>query len=179
MALADYAGENTVIFAGTVTNSDEDGLLVTVDQWFSGAGAQPVILISGEFGDSAACGLGGQPPAGSSFLVVGGRAPDGGVVPELTGIPVTVNICSPFADLTTPEGQALLDEANATFDGGEPVETAESAPTTPAPTPSAGAESGEPASGTLVAAGVVVTLLAGVAVLAVVLLVAGRRRPAS
>ena len=178
MPLAEYAGEDTVIFAGTVTNSDEDGLLVNVDQWFSGTGAAPVILISGEFGDSAACGLGGRPPAGSSWLVVGGRVDDGGLVPELTGAPVMVSICSPFVDLATPEGQALLAEAVETFGGGRTRrQTAPSAPPTPAPSPSASAadDGGGLSNETLATAAVVATLLAGLGVLVLALLVARRR----
>jgi hypothetical protein len=182
MPLAKYAGEGTVIFAGTVTNSDEDGLLVNVDQWFSGTGAAPVILISGDFGNGSSCGIGGRPPAGSSWLVVAGRVDDGGLVPELTGAPVTVSICSPFVDLATPEGQALLAEAVETFGGGEPVETVPTtaaAPPTPAPSPSAAADAGGIPAETLATAGVVLTLVAGLGVLALALLVARRRGTAS
>lgn len=176
-SLAEYAGEGVVIFSGTVTNSDEDGLLVNVDQWYSGAGAARVILISGEFGDSAACGLGGRPPAGTSWLVVGGRATEGGMIPELTGLPVTVNICRPFVDLATPEGQALLAEAVSTFGDGEPVPAASPAGVTAARTAPAASDDGEVSTDTLVAVGVIVTLLAGLGVLAMVLLVAQRRKP--
>jgi hypothetical protein len=101
------------------------------------------------------------------------------VIPELTGIPVTVNICRPFVDLATPEGQALLADAVATFGGGEAVPAASPAGVTAAPTAPAVPDDGEVSTGTLVAVGVIVTLLAGVGIMALVLLVAQRRRPAA
>jgi hypothetical protein len=163
VSLAEYAGEETVIFSGTVAADDGNGVLFTVDTWFSGQGAAPVILVEGDFGDGASCGIGMRPAVGSSWLVVGWRPPAEGPIPELTGAPVSISICQPFVDLATPEGQALLDEAGTTFGGGEPA-------------PSAVADgSGGPSTETLVAAGIGATLLAGVSVLAVALLVARRR----
>jgi hypothetical protein len=185
--LAAYAGEETVIFAGEIVSDDSEGLLIDVEQWFSGDGAAPVQLIAGDFGNGASCGIGMRPAVGSRWLVVAWRPPDGSLLPDLPVTPVSISICQPFLDLDTPEGAALLAEAMDTFGDGAGIPSSPESPGSgPADSPAAPATTGPTASATpaaddgpsaetlaLVAA--VGTLAIGAGVLVVVLLVARRR----
>ncbi len=191
-----YAGPDTAIFAGQVVGDDPDGVRVAVEQWFSGTGAAPIVLIAGDFSNGASCGVGSRPSLGSRWIWVAWRPQDEEGIPNPLDDGVQISICQPFADLSTPQGEALLQEAIATFGGGAAPTGSPSgeAPTdgpsaAPSAAPSAGPESPAspvataapaPTSGpssetiAIVAAGGV--LLLGLGVLAGVLLVGRRGR---
>lgn len=189
--LAAYAGPDTVIFAGEVVTDDADGVLVGVDQWFSGDGAGPLQVIQGDFGNGASCGIGTRPTVGSRWLVVAWRPPDGSLLPDLQVTPVSISICQPFVNLDTPEGAALLAEAMETFGDGAGIPSSPespgagpddgaAAPSTPAPTASLEPSANDrPSSEALALVAAVGTLAIGAGVLAVVLLVARRRTTGS
>jgi hypothetical protein len=164
MPLADYAAEGSVILSGRVLADDGEGVQVGVETWFAGPGAAPVVRIGGDFGNGASCGVGSRPPVGSRWIWVAWRPepenPVEGMLPRDLGI----SICAPFGDLATPEGQALLLEAQTTFGGSAPE-----------PAASAQAEPSAAADAPLLVAGGGV-LIAGALVLLVAILVA-RRRP--
>ena len=113
-----YAGPDTAIFAGQVVGDDPDGVRVAVEQWFSGTGAAPIVLIAGDFGNGASCGVGSRPSLGSRWIWVAWRPQGEEGIPNPLDDGVQISICQPFADLSTPEGEALLQEAIATFGGG-------------------------------------------------------------
>jgi hypothetical protein len=105
--LEQYATDGSVIMAGRVVGRDAVGVQVAVDRWFAGPGAAPAVWITGDFGNGASCGVGSEPPVGSQWIWVAWRA---------EGEPgLRISICAPTADLSTPEGQALLAEAESTF----------------------------------------------------------------
>jgi hypothetical protein len=170
-ALAAYAGPDTVIFSGTVVGEDGDGVRVGVERWFSGSGAAPVVLIAGDFGNGASCGVGSRPAVGSRWLWVAFRQEGDGLANPLDAGAVQINICQPFADLATPAGTALLAEAVETFgdDGALP---------TAAPGGGEAPGGGGASDPVLVVAvvAVVAAILAGVLVLGIAVLVASRRR---
>ena len=105
--LEQYAKDGSVIISGRVVGRDAVGVQVAVDRWFAGEGAAQAVWITGDFGNGASCGVGSEPPVNSQWLWVAWR-PDG--EPGLQ-----ISICAPTGDLATPEGQALLAEAEATF----------------------------------------------------------------
>jgi hypothetical protein len=125
----------TAVFAGTAGPREARGVPVRVERWFQGKGAAPTVwLAGGSFngipGISNSCGI-DPPPAGSSWLWVAypGEGGDFG-----TGL------CSPAVDLATPEGQAVLKEADALFGGEAPIipdptpgTTPDAGPATPGP----------------------------------------------
>lgn len=104
--LAQYANDGSVILSGRVVGKDAMGVQVAVDRWFSGLGATRAVWITGDF-TAGMCGVGSEPPAGSQWIWVAWR-PEG----ELG---LSISMCTPTGDLATPEGQALLAEAEATF----------------------------------------------------------------
>jgi hypothetical protein len=109
--MAAYAGDpNQVIFSGTVQPIEARGVPVLVSQWFQGPGAAAVVGLdpSGFNGDGASCGI-SVFPAGTEWIFVAWRQETGELV---------VNLCSPHAMLSTPEGQAMLADAVTTFGGG-------------------------------------------------------------
>jgi hypothetical protein len=182
--LAAYEGPENVILAGEVLGRDDPGIRVGVEQWFAGTDPAPVVRIAADFGNGASCGVGSVPAEGSRWIWVLWRPADEGVLGELgANENLQTNICQPYASLDTPEGQALLEEAVATFGDGAavpgesaaPVTAPPQAPAEPTPTVEA-APSGPPAeSVALAAVGGVIAL--GVLVLVVVAVI-GRRRPA-
>jgi hypothetical protein len=106
----------TAVFAGTAGPRDARGVPVRVERWFQGQGAAPTVWLAGSSfngipGISNSCGI-DPPPAGSSWLWVAypGEGGDFG-----TGL------CSPAVDLATPEGAAVLKEADALFGGEAPI----------------------------------------------------------
>ncbi len=114
-----YAGQpGTVILAGHVEDVDQRGAIVAVDRWFAGGRSDAFVVISGDFGNGASCGVGAVPNVDSQWIWVA-FAGDGG--------DLRISICQPTADLATPEGQKLLAGAVATF-GDVP------GPSLPAPT---------------------------------------------
>jgi hypothetical protein len=119
--LAESATADTAIFSGTAGLRQERGVPVEVERWFWGRGAAPVVwLAAGSFGDGASCGT-QEPLPGSRWIWQTWLPEDG-------GDPVT-GLCSPHAMLDTPEGDAMLEEAIATFsDRAPPID-----PPTPTP----------------------------------------------
>lgn len=160
-SLAEQATAETAIFSGTADIRQARGVPVAVERWFWGAGAAPVVWLSANsFGDSAACGV-NVPPPGSRWIWVTwlpGNQGDYG-----TGL------CSPSGDLDTPEGQAMFEEAVATFSGA-PIPSIEAAPTA---APADPAPSGDP-TGLLVGGAIAMASLA----LFGAIVLAARRRPA-
>ena len=107
--MAFYATEDAAVFSGTTGPKDNRGVPVRVATWFSGEGAAPIVyLSSNSFGDGAGCGT-NVPPAGMDMIWVT-------YLPEEGGDPVS-GLCSPHAQLGTPEGDAMLKDALATFGG--------------------------------------------------------------
>lgn len=163
--LQQYAKDGSVIIAGRVVGRDAVGVQVVVDRWFAGTGAARAVWITGDFGNGASCGVGSEPPVNSEWLWVAWR-PEG--EPGLQ-----ISICAPTGDLATPEGQALLAEAETTFGefgvvlpgSGGPV------PASPDPTDDVPADGGGDPDRALVIAsigvvGLGILVLGGVAVLA-------------
>ena len=103
---------------------------MAVEAWFAGPGAAPVVLLgAASFGDSAGCGTEPFPPG--TRWIVSAWAGD-------PTQPPTTGLCSPHAQLGTPEGEAMLAEAVTAYgegsapEGGGPTATPEpSAPSTP------------------------------------------------
>lgn len=130
--MAAYATADHAIFAGTAGPSDARGVPVRVAQWFSGTGAAPLVYLSAQsFTGEASCST-SLPPAGTNWIWVT-------FLPEGGGDPVT-GLCNPHGQLGTPEGDALLADATATYGGiappgaaaTDPPETAPGSPAVPA-----------------------------------------------
>jgi hypothetical protein len=156
-SLQEFATAENAIFSGTAGLKDARGVPVEVDTWFIGSGAAPVVyLAASSFGDGASCGT-TAPTPGTKWIWVtwmeGGR-----------GDPIS-GLCSPHAQLGTPEGDAMLAEATREF-GGTPVAGATDPPE-PAPSPPV-PEGSEPAI-------VVGTIGLGLAIFAGAVLLARRR----
>lgn len=102
------------VFAGTAGQTAGRRTSFTVERWFAGPGAAPVVLLvpgtvdlgNGEM-MSNTCGL--DLPAGSRWITVAPRGDDGAFTPS---------VCLPNAQLGTPEGAALVAEAQRTFGSG-------------------------------------------------------------
>jgi hypothetical protein len=153
-----YAREpQSAIFSGSVAGRDARGVRVNVDAWFAGQGLAPIVWIAGDFGNGASCGVGSEPAPGSRWLWVAWR-PDPGADP-------VINICQPTGDLATPEGQALLAEAQRAFGTG-------SLPPGEAPP----GESPDDTAPLLMGAAALGVLAAGVVLVGGVVLVDRRRR---
>jgi len=142
---------NSVIFSGTIQPSGRPAVDVAVDRWFKAGGGPIATLAADGFSDQgggAGCEV-SYPAVGSSWIFVAYLLPETGTQPH-------TSLCSPQANLDTPEGQAMLAEAIAVF--GE----AASPPTSPA-SPTGPVES----VGTVV--GVLAPIVAAVAVVGIVL----------
>ncbi len=157
--LAQYAKDGSVIISGRVIGRDAVGVQVAVDRWFAGSDPARGVWITGDFGNGASCGVGSEPPMGTEWIWVAWR-PEG--EPGLS-----ISICAPIADLSTPAGQELLAEARQTFGdigvdlplGGGPVDD-------PEPTAEAGGQDDQALIVVAAALGAGVLVLAGVALLA-------------
>jgi hypothetical protein len=167
--LAQYATDGSVILSGTVIGRDALGVQVAVTQWFSGDRPSPLVRIAGDFGNGASCGVGSEPPAGSSWIWVAWR-PEG-------EDDLSISICTPFADLSTPEGQSLLAEAQQTFAGGGVPSPAPGSPSEP-PVESTPPEDAGVTGGTVMIAAVGGVVVLAALVLGATAVVARRRRPA-
>jgi hypothetical protein len=143
--IAEYADEpDTVILTGTVTGLGADlGGTFRVERWFKGSSDVAEIPIQG--GNGADCGIG---------LSVGEQMV---MVAYITEGVLHPSICSPWGDLSTPEGQQLHAETVAAFGEGTPPADSE----TPA--------GGGPGDGGIPG----IVLMAGVAIVALVAIVAG------
>jgi len=105
--IAEYANEpDTFILSGTVTFVAPESLRGTfrVERWFKGAGDVADIPIQGGMG--ADCGI---PLTVGQQLVMVAYVNDGVLTPS---------ICSPWGDLSTPEGQQLQADTVAAFGEG-------------------------------------------------------------
>jgi len=108
--IAAYANEpDTLILKGTVTVYDETSHRgqLHVERWFQGSSDVADIPIQG--GDGADCGL--TLTSGQALVMVAFEN-EGVLVP---------NICSPWGDLATAEGQALEAQTVDAFGEGVPV----------------------------------------------------------
>lgn len=97
--IADYAAlPDTVILTGTVTAADasQQGLF-RVERWYKGTSAAIDVPIRG--GNGADCGI---PLTVGMHMVLVATVDNGVLHPS---------ICSPWGDLSTPEGRQLEDEA--------------------------------------------------------------------
>jgi hypothetical protein len=119
------------VYVATAGQSTPQGTPMAVEAWFAGPGAAPVVLLgAASFGDSAGCGT--EPFAPGSRWIISAWAGD-------PTQPPTTGLCSPHAQLGTPEGEAMLAEAvtaygdgSAPEGGGGPTATPEpSAPSAP------------------------------------------------
>ena len=155
--MAAYATADYAIFAGTAGPSDARGVPVRVAQWFSGKGAAPLVYLSAQsFTGEASCGI-SLPPAGTNWIWVAFLS-DGGSDPS-TGL------CNPHGQLGTPEGDALLAEATATYGGIASPGAAATDPPNAAPgSPAVPAEAGGPI--VLGTVGLALALLLGVVLFA-------------
>jgi hypothetical protein len=151
------------IYIATTGQPAPEGTPMAVERWFAGPGEAPMVLLgAASFGDSAMCGT-PQFPAGSRWIVSTWAGDPAG--------PPTTGLCQPHALLDSPEGQAMLAEAEAAYGPGTAPEGGGGPEATPTAAPSAPATP-EQASAGLVLGGII---LVGVAGLGVVYLI-GRRR---
>jgi hypothetical protein len=165
--MADAAKEpRAAVFTGMVGLPIADGVPVAVSRWFKAAPPGPVVLLDSRGFEDPMGGMCGtnRPPAGSEWIFVAWfneRAR------------FDVNLCSTHADLATPEGQALLVDAEAVFGPTTPIPVASAPPGDPvAPSaPAATAGSPIPAGILLMAGGAGLLVLLGGA-----LVIAARRR---
>lgn len=152
------------VFAGTAGQTTANRTAFSVERWFAGPGEAPVVLLvpgtvdlgNGEM-MSNTCGL--DLPAGSRWILATPRGDNGSFTPS---------ICLPSARLGTPEGAALVAEAEQAFGPG----------TVPEPLPLASPPAGEePAPGEPfpVAVAVLVGFLAATLAAGAVALVLRRR----
>jgi hypothetical protein len=129
-SMKEYATVEHAVFTGKAGERIDRGVPVEVDQWLWGEGAADVVwLTAGSFGDSAGCGT-NPPPAGTSWIWVAWLPGNNG--------DFGTGLCSPHAQLDTPEGQTMLADALAVFDPNAP------APTTPEPTPAPQSPTADP-----------------------------------
>lgn len=149
--IEDYATADNAVFTGTAGLKLDRGVPVEVTQWLWGKGAAPVVWLNAtSFGDSASCGV-APPTPDTSWLWVAFALEDG---------TFGTGLCSLYGQLGTPEGDAMLAEALAVFDGVAPP-GAEPTPGVPLPTAAPGPEEiARDTSGLLVGGGVVLASLA-------------------
>ena len=98
------------VYVGTAAATDAQGTPMGVEVWFEGPGEAPVVYLGpASFGDSASCGIDPLAP-GSRWIMSTYLA-------EPTATPTT-GMCQPHAQLDTPEGQAMLADAEAAYGSG-------------------------------------------------------------
>ena len=132
-SMKEFATVEHAVFTGKAGERIDRGVPVEVDQWLWGEGAADVVwLTAGSFGDSAACGT-NPPPAGTSWIWVAWLPGNNG--------DFGTGLCSPHAQLDTPEGQTMLADALAVFDPNAPPRS------TPVPTSAPESPAADPASG--------------------------------
>lgn len=144
--LADAANDpNTAVVAGRVGLAVQGGYAFVVERWFNGPDAAPTFVARS--GNGADCGVPLQ--TGDHLLAVWYRDPDG---------TYSASICSRFARLDAPDGEALMAEATEAFGAGIVVNEP-----TPGPIGVPGGPAGVPPEAIAVGA-----VVAGVGVLAAV-----------
>ena len=164
--MAAYVGDpGQTVFTGIVGRPDARGVPVNVTRWFQGPSTEAVVwLEAGGFGvDGAACGT-PLPPAGTEWIFVAYRIPEGGL---------GVNLCTPHAAAGDPTGQSMFADALAAFGQGTIVAAASDPPTTAPEVPAVSGGETTPVP----AAAVAGLALAFVAVIAGLGILVGRRRP--
>lgn len=157
--MAAYAGDaDQVVFTGIVQPPDAQGVPVRVTRWFKGPDTSAIVWLDGQgfTGDGASCGT-ALPPAGTEWIFVAYRTDGRGL---------GVNLCTPHAPASAAAGQTMFTDAVATFGDGVVMDPAPDPPTT---TP-AGSDSLPLPLPLLIAPGIAVLLIAGLALLL------GRRR---
>ena len=95
----------TIVFTGETGPAAGQTVPVNVTGWYGGTAPTDVVVLQVQGGDSAACGM-NPPPAGSEYLFAAYEDESG---------QLAINGCSVAADLSTPDGQALLAQAEATL----------------------------------------------------------------
>ena len=155
-SLAEFAKfPGASVFVGTVGKVDPVGLPVAVDTWFRGPGAAPIVhLDASDLGSqSSSCGI-PVPPPGARYIFASTPAGPGGLL--------GLGLCNPYGDVSGPDGQALLAEAERAFPNPQvvprPASTA-AAPTDPVSTISAVAPIMMVGLGALVCLGLVVLVV--------------------
>jgi len=125
-AMKEYATVEHAVFTGRAGERGARGVPVEVTQWLWGQGAAPAVwLTANSFGDSAGCGT-NPPQPGTSWIWVTWLPGNNG--------DFGTGLCSPAAQLGTPEGQAMLEDALAVFGASVPPNaTAEPTPGKPIP----------------------------------------------
>lgn len=119
-SLAEYDTPTNAIFSGSAGPLDARGVPVRVEMWYSGTGAAPIVYLARQsFGDGAACGI--NPPIAGTRSIWVTWVPEGGGDP-------TTGLCSPHADIGTPDGDAMVKEATALFGGTAPPGTSTDPP---------------------------------------------------
>jgi len=109
--MAAYGQPENAVFAGVAGPPDARGVPVQVTTWYHGAGAAPIVyLAKGSFSDSSSCGI-STPVMGSSWIWVTWIS---------GGSDLQTGLCDPHAVLGTPEGNAMVVDAEATFGGAPP-----------------------------------------------------------
>ena len=168
-AMKEYATGDHAVFTGTAGDRQDRGVPVEVTQWLWGQGAADVVwLTASSFGDSAGCGT-NPPPPGSSWIWVAWLPGNNG--------DFGTGLCSPAAQLDTPEGKAMLADALAVFDAAAPPgATAEPTPAPESPTVPAPVDGGRD-TGMLMIGGAVV--LASLGMFGAVALIARRQNRAN
>jgi hypothetical protein len=109
--MAAYVSDgDAAIFTGTPQAMEANGVPVLVTRWFHGRGGAAIVLLArdGFTGDGASCGT-NPPQPGAEWIFVA-YTHEGG--------PLNVNLCSPHAMLSGPQGQEMLADAIATFGEG-------------------------------------------------------------
>jgi hypothetical protein len=98
------------VYVGTAAAPAAEGTPMGVEVWFEGPGEAPVVyLAASSFGDSASCGI--DPLASGSRWIMSTFIAEPGSTPA-TGM------CQPHGLLDSPEGQAMLAEAEAAYGPG-------------------------------------------------------------
>jgi hypothetical protein len=125
-AIKEYATADHAVFTGTAGVQVDRGVPVEVKEWLWGQGVAPVVwLTASSFGDSAGCGT-NPPPPGSAWIWVAWLPGNNG--------DFGTGLCSPAAQLGTPDGDAMLRDALAVFEAtvpegsDAPIPTSEPAP---------------------------------------------------
>ena len=119
MIIQDVEGSDQVAFIGEPGAPNPAGVPVAVTAWFGGPAPSPIVTLAVEGGDGASCGTDGPPPGGS-YLFVASPNGDGRYA---------ISSCSVVADLSTPDGQALLAQTTRILGVPSPVGGAPPEPT--------------------------------------------------
>jgi hypothetical protein len=102
------------VYVGTAAEAVAAGMPMLVELWFDGPGESPLTYLApSSFGDSASCGI--DPLAPGSRWIMSTFVADPGTTP-VTGM------CQPHALVETPEGQAMLAQAETAYGPGSQPE---------------------------------------------------------